>query len=394
MPRITVRRIERDEAAEVLFELATYAFNPSPPLPDREERLQTIREREGVTYIALYEDEMAVAVAASTGMTQQVRGRLFPAGGVWGVATRPAARRKGYSKRVLTTLLTEVREQGQTFSCLYPFRESFYERLGYTTFPLVQHVTVQPSALLPIVKMGLPGHVEKMSLVEGNDIYRQMVERLRAGTHGMALFDHWTEAMAAHWKYWLAIARVDGEPVGFMFYDIRGKFIDDFKFRAIYFYYLTPVGKYLLLEWIGRHTDQAVTAEIWLPPAETPETWLSDLRLKREAPPRAPMGRVLDVEGLAGMPAGLGQFSARVSDSLCPWNEGIWRFESVGGTLQVSRAQKAECDLTVNGLSALVYGTHALSDYALRGWGNPPPELQARMRAMFASTQPHLHEYF
>lgn len=68
-------------------------------------------------------------------MSQQVRGKIFNMGGIWGVATRPEARRQGYCRRVLTELLTAVRDSGAVFTTLYPFRESFYERLGYTTFP-------------------------------------------------------------------------------------------------------------------------------------------------------------------------------------------------------------------------------------------------------------------
>jgi hypothetical protein len=47
------------------------------------------------------------------------------------------------------------------------------------------------------------------------------------------------------------------------------------------------------------------------------------------------MGRVVDVARIGGMETGPGGFTARVSDPLCPWNEGVWRFETVDGKLQV-----------------------------------------------------------
>jgi hypothetical protein len=82
------------------------------------------------------------------------------------------------------------------------------------------------------------------------------------------------------------------------------------------------------------------------------------------------------------------------SDSLCRWNEGTWRLETVDGRLHVSPAEGADCALRIQGLSALVYGAHDPTDFCVRGWGDPSAEVQASMRAMFPPTLPHLHEMF
>jgi predicted acetyltransferase len=179
-----------------------------------------------------------------------------------------------------------------------------------------------------------------------------------------------------------------------MLYQIKGDHETQSLFGAVQFYYETNLGRYLLLQWIARHTDQASQAEIWLAPFEQPETWLSDVQVKTESQTRAPMGRVLDVSRLGGMQVGLGCFSARIADPLCSWNEGLWRFESSDGALQVTRADEADCILSIQALTALVYGTHDPDDFAIRGWGNPSPAVQAIMRAMFQPMTPYLHEYF
>ncbi len=108
------------------------------------------------------------------------------------------------------------------------------------------------------------------------------------------------------------------------------------------------------------------------------------------------MGRVVDVAKLGGMHTGPGRFTARIADPLCPWNEKTWQFETVDGLLQVSSADAnaVGCDLSIQGLTALVYGTHDPGDFAIRGWGSPPPELQSAMRAIFPPMVPHLHERF
>jgi predicted acetyltransferase len=74
--------------------------------------------------------------------------------GVWGVATAPAARRNGYCRRAMAALLAAARADGQAFSTLYPFRESFYERLGYVTYPLTRIARSAPLVLLPAKETG------------------------------------------------------------------------------------------------------------------------------------------------------------------------------------------------------------------------------------------------
>ena len=103
---------------------------------------------------------------------------------------------------------------------------------------------------------------------------------------------------------------VAGQTVGLMLYDLKGEQETKFCFRAMRFYYETSQARYLLLQWIARHVDQADRVELWLAPSEQPETWLADLAVKTESDIRAPMGRVLDVARLGGMATGPGCFTA------------------------------------------------------------------------------------
>jgi hypothetical protein len=94
------------------------------------------------------------------------------------------------------------------------------------------------------------------------------------------------------------------------------------------------------------------------------------------------------------METGAGRFAARVEDPLCPWNEGVWQFESIDGSLQVSPTQNADCNLSIQGLSALVYGTHNPENYPFRSWGDPSPQVRAVMQEMFPAKEAYLHEFF
>jgi hypothetical protein len=229
---------------------------------------------------------------------------------------------------------------------------------------------------------------------DGFDAYLDYTRQLRGRVHGMALLDHPDRASAQRNKFWLLLAKVEGQVVGLMVYDLKGEKVTEFDLRAIHFCYHDVRGRYLLLAWLARHVDQVKRVEIWLPPFEQPETWLADLQVRGETLVRAPMGRVLDVGGIGGLQTGPGRFSASISDPCCPWNWGIWRFETQDGVLKVGPAESADCDLSIQALSALVYGTHDPGDFAIRGWGNPSPQVQDTMRVMFPPRQPFLHELY
>jgi predicted acetyltransferase len=389
-----IRQIHGDEMLEIMYWLPSYAFGPSPPMPDRSKKEEIISSRLGVKYFALFEDGKPVACVASSPMMQNVRSTFFGMGGVWGVVTLPEARYKGYSKRLMASLLLSMREDRRPFSCLYPFRESFYQRLGYTTFPLQFKANLDPSVLSPILDMELMGEIEMVLYGDGFQEYCEFVQILQRHVHGWATFEHKNLAESQREKFWLAIARVDGHPEAMMVYNFTGDSPTQFHMQVVRFYYTTGVGRYLLLAWIARHIDQAKSVEIWLAPYEQPETWFADMQIETESLIRAPMGRVVDVSAINGMQVGQGGFSARILDSLCPWNEGVWRLENLEGFLRVAPGDRAECELNVQALSALVYGTHDPDDFYLRGWGNPPPKVRSHMRSMFSPQRPFLHAIY
>ena len=391
---ITTHHVQGQEMLDALFTLNQYAFHPSPPYQKKEDWEAIVRERKGVTCFAVFEGDKPVSVAASTAMIQNMRGTLYPASGVWGVATDPSARRKGYCKQAMASLLAAERETGKVFSNLYPFRESFYERMGYVSYPLMKIAKFTPASLAPLLKLDLNGEIDLKLTGEAFATYREYLKEMRLSRHGMACFEVGDQAAANRNQFWIAFARFDGKIEGLMMYRLMGEEVTKFNFYVGRFYYRTTRARYLMLNWIARHVDQADRVEIWLTEDEHPELWLADIQVKVESPTRAAMSRVLDVERIGGMNAGEGSFTAQIIDPLCPWNEGDWMFESSSGKLQVRKTSKAECQLTVQGLTALIAGTHDPQDFPLRGWGDPNPTLQSTMRQMFPKTAPFMHENF
>jgi predicted acetyltransferase len=391
---ISTHSVQGEAMLDALYALNQYSLHPNPPFQNKEEWVAVVREREGVTCHVTFEAEMPISVAAGTAMTQNVRGRLFAANGVWGVATHPSARRKGYCRQTIASLLAAERETGKIFSNLYPFRESFYERLGYVAFPLTKIAKFAPQALAPLLDMQTGGEIDLQLLGQGFDTYRDYLSEMRKETHGMAFFDVGDRLVANRNTLWVAFAKFEGKIEGLMIYRLVGEEVTRYNFAAYRFYYQTGRARYLMLNWIARHIDQADRAELWLPANAYPETWLSDFQPKTESVIRPAMCRVLDVAKIGGMGVGEGRFMARITDPLCPWNEGDWLFEGKSGQLEVSKVAGADCELTIQGISALVNGTHSPSDFSLRGWGSLGAEIQSTLCGVFPPQVPFLHENF
>ena len=99
-------------------------------------------------------------------------------------------------------------------------------------------------------------------------------------------------------------------------------------------------------------------------------------------------------QGDRGIRTEPGSFAVQITDPLCPWNEGTWRFQTVDGELQVNPAETADCTVSIQALTTLVYGTHDPGDFCLRGWGNPSSRVQGTMREMFPRLLPYMHDMF
>ena len=391
---IDLRVVDHDSF--VAFDVNHYAFGATPSALDPERARKSIPYLKDATAIAAFVGEKPQATAVVHSMTQQVRGAVLPMGGVGGVASLPVGRRKGTVRRLMAYSFGIMRDRGESVSTLYPFRESFYERLGYAGFPKPRYVKLLPEALGPLVRMAKPGDIDQVSMSEGFDAWRRFLEAYQRDHHGFSLK---ALSNAVHGRdenvAWVAFVREQGEITGAMTFRITGY---TGSLHAETFYYRTRAARYQLLAWIGRHVDQVKDAWIKLGPQEFPELWYEDLNLEittrfEHAWP-APMARIISVADLGGLQAGDGRIAVDLVDELCPWNASVWTLTGSDGMLAVEPGGTPECRITIQGLSALVYCGHDPADFVYRGWGDPDAPAQATLRTLFPPVFPMLHEQF
>jgi len=390
-----IREVTPQEHAD--SRIGDYAFgaSPHPPRPEQDSD-RWLRYLEPMRLSISYDAGVPVAKAAIQPMTLNVRGSVLPMGGVGGVASMPAGRRKGHVRALMTHAFAQMREDGQPVSALYPFRESFYERLGYAGWTRPRYVTLHPADLQPLLRMEKPGTVEHMMIADGYDAWADFLRVYQAETHGFAL--RHPDNMASERdenRAWLVLVREGGEVTGAMTYRITG-YIGSLIART--FFARTVAARYHLLDWIARHADQIKEARVKLPADVLPELWFRDL----EAPTAtndeenwaAPMGRIVSVDGLSGVGAGDGEVTIEVTDEYCPWNSGVWTLRGVGGALEVAPGGTPTATITIQALSALLFTGTDPDVFPFRGWGTPDTETSARLRALFPPAVPYIHEEF
>jgi len=392
----TIRRVSRAEAATTVEPLQAYAFGTTPTVPTSDEPAAPAEEEDDKVRLVAFDGAEPSAVVVGIPMRQNVRGVILPMMGVSGVATHPAARRRGHIRTLLTQLHETMRDAGHVVSTLYPFRPSFYERFGYVGFPMPRRIRLFPDGLDRLLRAdAIPGEVTLHRIGEALDEFRQALEHLLLERHGFSLYS--PEAMARYRSKddrWVALARHDGEVVGVLLYRSHG-LGKDFEGHQL----LTrgPLGRMLLLRWLARHHDQHAAFTLELPPDERPDLWYVDIRYTDEtkvAGPlhSAPMGRVLSVPGLAGLRVGAARATVEVVDD--PFVAGTWTFDGSTGSLEVRSGGTPTATLTSHGLAALVYGVLDPTEIHLRGYGTMDAATAQTLRTLFPAATPYLYASF
>ena len=365
--------VHDDSERKKLALLTQYAFFPSPDDSKRQElSIEFLKDSYILTVYAKPDIEKPIATATAIPMTQNLRGKLFSMSGIAAIATEPSYRRQHITATMMQKILAWSKNQKISVSTLYPFKESFYARFGYVTLPQARIATLALQNLSFLLKENSQYKVEKLNFKENFSLYYAFLLENQKHIHGMCLkalaaMSLVPEIRPAHLVF---VYDKKDKKIGCMVYSTKG-FQSDLVVST--FLYLNSYGKHLLFRNLSLHIDQFSTVKFPVAPAEHPENWFDDLRLQitnREWIPAA-MARVVNVAGLEGLPVSHGSIIVKISDLMCDWNTGIFQLSSNSGKLLITKmtAQtKFSCELTIEGLTALVYGNYVLDDLKLRKW--------------------------
>jgi predicted acetyltransferase len=183
--------------------------------------------------------------------TMAVSGQSMKCGGIGSVAVLPEFRMNGIAKQLMMTAYASMRSTGTSLSLLYPFKHSFYQKLGYGLVGDIHTLTI-PSSSIP--RFSERDEVHPLSDHE--------LPALAACYDAFALQntcvisrspDAWRFAAARarknHWSYWCHHS--DGRITGYMLIDEK----DTVTVKE--FVYLTPEAVRGLLGFLAVYKTQS-----------------------------------------------------------------------------------------------------------------------------------------
>lgn len=386
-----------DPNSEEAMLLGHYAFGSTTSVetPEDRERRASLRITDRV--LLSYVDDVAIAKVAIVPMTTNVRGKVIPMGGISGVASMPAARRSGHIRELMLHAIRDMHKQGEAVSTLYPFKTSYYEKFGYAGWQAPMWLHINPSALSPYLAAPKTGTVKQRRSAEAIDDTATVLVNAQHAVHGMSLFQRSKQdAWMGYTKNWVVTVHEGDNVTAAMSY--RND-LDKSELVVSGIFWSTYNGKLNLLDFLARHVDQVKTIRMEIHPGDEPYLWTTlegnmEILTNDEESWGPPMGRIVNVSGLTGIGVGKGSVCLTVVDHQAPWNSGTFTFTEDDGSLLVHEGGEPTGEVSIHGLSALVFSGIDAQFLPVRGWGSVSDEAAKQLTRMFPPVTPYIFEKF
>jgi predicted acetyltransferase len=370
-----IRKLTKDEMPKVIkLHQYAYGFWTDQEVRDEEHDFMISENIFGV-----FDKKELLSVLTIMKTKQSIRGVLKWMGGISMVGTYPEARLKGYTRSLMQTAFQTMKDESFSVSMLEPFRETFYARLGYVPAYEKYRLTAPLDGLRvnPDTTLGDNWEFERVSGQDAKDTYMTFIQDFAPSVfHGYAFNpvipdEEWKRRNKnRHYVFVKKQAKVEAlaryQLKGYMHFEESGQLIIEEM------YWRNLPAQAALFNFFGKHKDQIQTLKMLLPFGANFQHWFEDLKDWIEIKVWHPwMVRVIDVkEALSGLPATeKGELVIKLSDHQCEWNTGTYLLQSDGRHLKIQPTKQAtKTKLTIDGLSALVYGTHSLEALEYTQW--------------------------
>ncbi len=377
---------ERDEIVTLL----KYAYDEPPPALEHFKKWWEVIYKEH--YIGALNGEIVTSLR-SIPFDQNVRGVFKKSAGVGMVATYPEVRRKGYTRDLMKYAFVKMKDQGILTSSLTPFKDSYYMQFGYVNAKPAQFIELNPIWFRRWSKMPKGYSIKRLQVMDGAEELRQCQEYVVSKFNGGVKRPdvRWEELTKGNPSWLVLVYNSKKKLEGAMTYGISGYgfkiFGDDNvgRINRIRFYPKTLAAKHALYHFVYLHAEQLVKAAFPILPHDTNfESWIMD-HLKTEIKQHIiSMVRIINVDTVfdeISVPdVDYEQYNEEISfevqDPICEWNNGILKLWERDGKLQSKFFPNESLDtkITIDGLSALLYGTMTIEEVEYFGWAKNLPK--------------------
>jgi predicted acetyltransferase len=297
-------------------------------------------------------------------LRQWVAGKALPVAGIGMVTVSPAHRKRGVAAELMTKALIAARERGDVASSLYPFRISFYQKLGYGHAGTALQYQVPPSAL--------PDSPERTRV--------ELLDRDDERREGLELYQRWIRTQTGQvergervWNYVTTLQdralvgyrAANGQLEGYALVYYRTDIPRTQRYLDVEeLAWTTQNARRGLYAWLGSLGDQWEHIMLRALPAHDLIDWLREPRLPHGAAPTwglwapsatamlGPMFRIVHLQKaweqrtvVKGPSFSVG---LSVTDEQIEANRGRWRLTFEGTQVSVDQQSKTEVELGLN----------------------------------------------
>ena len=388
--------------AEGTGELLVYCYDmPRGAIERFVERFNKVKEE----FYSVIEEEEVVGSARIIPFEQNIRGSWKKMGGIAIVTSAPEVRMKGYIRELMHHMFKEMYEAGQAFSALYPFKDSYYARFGYVNALPQYKLEFDPKQMRKWKKIPEGYSIKRYNAENGWKILREVQEKAVEKIHGGVKrpTTRWEELMGRY-PGWIIVAyNPEGEAEGAMMCNLKGFGNEVFgpgvigEMNIAGNYWLTLKARHTLFQYIYTHTDQTVKTSLPVNPNEANYySWIENYVKPKVDVYMVNMGRIIDVvkciEGIEVKEEG--KVKMKITDPICEWNNKTVEITNKEGKLTVEETTEEEIEMTIEGLTALVYGVMPIEEIEYNSWMNGGEKAREKLREWFPRKDPWMVEDF
>lgn len=372
-----IRKIKPDECTELLrgFDYAFAEWTGRAIAPGETNAINTN------DVLAVFVNGKLASALLNYKFQQSIRGVVKGMGGIGGVWTYPEYRSQGFVRELIKAAFSEMYELGMATSMLIPFKDRFYANLGYITSNANLEVKAPIAALSHTLTPKIPGNWQVERVNASNvkaEFLAFMLNLAPQQHHGITLPINMTEAQWQELMENHLCVKIehDGQLAAIAIYRINSDFRASLSDRLInirHMYWKSLDARTKLFSFFAMHRDQIRYISMDLPLGSNFYQWFQNLTdpCETKVGINAYMVRVVDVEtAIADLPADLeGKVTLAITDPLCDWNNDTFTIYCQDGKLKTKRTQvQPDAIATIQGISALVYGTLNVEEIEYRNW--------------------------
>ncbi|MHA2390430.1 MAG: GNAT family N-acetyltransferase [Promethearchaeota archaeon] len=393
---IEIRKlIESDR--ETRIKLMRYAFQTSKNSYDN-----LVMDKEPMDwYYGAFEYDTMVATAGMIPFDIRMRSRDFKMYGIGGVASKPEYRNRGIIREIMVEMFRDMYEKKIPLSVLYPFKHSFYERLGYR---LVDEHLFYQFRISDIIYQETNYHMKEVVRID--DEIRKVYDTAVQHFDYIAkrpLIEYWRALYKGNYKF---ICYNGNEPVGYIIINFGNAGERWFKSpeKTIIIretFWLNQEAKQTIFNFLWSHRDQRKYVAGALPINENVIDFLKTPRILRRNIIDNSLLRVIDVKAiLENLEYPISDFviSFQVHDEFCPWNNGFFILTSKEDKISVEyqKTMKVSIDIEIDigYFSQLVAGFRTVKNLFQFGFITAKKEKLELLHDLFPKTNNYLHDFF